>query len=126
MSTIREELISRIIDPFEKQIYCESGWDGLLYDLHDKVVAVDPNYTLAQVKEKFGTLRFYYNASNPEQHEIIRTLVRFYEKLSGSVCEKTGARGSLMFKGGLYKTLSDEYLDQGWEKVERHTTLPQV
>lgn len=126
MESIRQELISRIIDPFEKAIYCEPGWNGLLYDLHDKIVAVDPDYTIAQVKEKFGTLRFYYNASNPERDELIRTLVRFYEKLSGSVCEKTGERGSLMVKRGLYKTLADKYLDEGWEKVERNQDLPQV
>lgn len=121
---IRDELKSRIIDPFPKVIECDIGWDGLLYDLHDKLVAVDPNYTLFQVKEKFGGLRFYYSASDPTLDQIFRSIVMFYEKLSLSVCEMTGERGSLMVKSGFYKTLAESFLHDGWTKVDVTVNLP--
>lgn len=126
MATIREELTARIIDPFEKVIECEEGWDGLLYDLHDKLVAIDPNYTIAQVKEKHGGLRFYYNASDPGVDKVIRSVVDFYEKMSYNVCEKTGRPGHLAMKDNVYKTLSREFLDDGWIIVDRSTRMPKL
>lgn len=123
---IEAELIQRIIDPFEKVVDCEAGWHGLLYDLHDKLVAIDPNYTIAQVKEKHGGLRFYYNTSNPEMDKVIRSIVDFYEKLSYSVCEKTGQPGHLATKGNVYKTLSKEFLDDGWVIVDRSNRMPKL
>lgn len=115
---IRKELRSRIVDPFPKMVECDLGWDGLLYDLHDKLVAVDPNYTLFQVKEKFGGLRFYYSASDPTLDRLFRSIVNFYEKLSLSVCEITGGPGSLMVKEGRYKTLAESFGHDGWSKVD--------
>ena len=41
---------------------------------------------VVQVKEKFGTLRFYYKGGN----EHIRAVVDFVEYISGYVCETTG------------------------------------
>jgi hypothetical protein len=124
MTQIREELTSRIIDPFDKVIYCDNGWDGLLVDLHDKVVAIDPRYTLCQVKEKFGGLRFYYNASDPTLDQIVRSVVSFYEKLSYSVCEVTGGPGQLMHKNERYKTLSPSFVKDGWTAVEQLKRMP--
>jgi hypothetical protein len=124
MTEIREELRSRIIEPFSKDINCDIGWDGLLVDLHDKVVAIDPNYTLCQVKEKFGGLRFYYNASDPTLDQIIRSVVSFYEKLSYSVCEVTGGPGQLMHQKERYKTLSLAFIKVGWVPVEQLKKMP--
>jgi len=121
---IRQELCSRIIEPFEKQVACEEGWDGLLFDLHDKLVAVDPNYTICQVKEKFGSLRVYYNASDPTLDRVMGSVVRLYQDLSLSVCEKTGRPGSLKVKDGIYKTLADSYIAEGWVKVDVVRTMP--
>ena len=39
-----------------------------------------------QVKEKFGTLRFYYSGGN----EFINGIVSHAEFLSGCICEKCG------------------------------------
>ena len=44
-----------------------------------------------QVKEKFGTLRFYYHGGD----EYINGLVRMAESMSGVTCESCGAPGAL-------------------------------
>ena len=40
-----------------------------------------------QVKEKFGTLRFYYSGGDDK----IQSVVSFVEFMSGKVCERTGS-----------------------------------
>ena len=39
-------------------ISCGAGWYPLLIELHADLVALDHDYVVEQVKEKFGTLRF--------------------------------------------------------------------
>lgn len=41
----------------------ESGWHGLLQELHQRALDIDPRYRCAQVKEKFGALRVYMDPS---------------------------------------------------------------
>ena len=48
-----------------------------------------PQVTLDQVKEKFGTLRFYYSGGDDE----ISGMVRMAESMSGVTCEECGNPG---------------------------------
>ena len=48
------------------------------------------NVQAVQVKEKYGTLRFYYNGGN----EFISGLVSMAEGMSGRTCENCGAPGN--------------------------------
>jgi hypothetical protein len=77
-----------------------------------------PEVKIGQIKEKFGTLRFYYDGGD----EVIRGMVSFAEALSGNTCEMTGEAGSLCKKGkrgGWYKTLSERKANEiGYTKVE--------
>ena len=70
---------------------------------------------VAQVKEKFGTLRFYYEPSSEDLRSQLDALVKEAEALSAITCEQTGQPGRLMRRGYVYKTLCDYYLDLGWE-----------
>jgi hypothetical protein len=59
---------------------------------HNLPMDEDPevvNVQAVQVKEKFGTLRFYYNGGN----EFISGLISMAEGMSGRVCECCGAPG---------------------------------
>lgn len=112
---IVDELKSRIVDPYPRVVDCGPGWYGLLKDLHNSLVFVDPHYTLIQVKEKFGGLRFYVLASEPEMERLVFTLVSLYERISFKVCEMTGEPGMLMVKDGVYKTLAESFKDSGWQ-----------
>lgn len=74
-----------------------------------------PPVTIDQVKEKFGTMRFYYSGGD----HGIASIVAFAEDLTNHVCERTGAPGTMCKRGGWYKTLSpDEAEKTGYSKAE--------
>jgi hypothetical protein len=54
-----------------------------------KVPELVPQVTLDQVKEKFGTLRFYYTGGD----NYIDGMVRLAESMSGVICEGCGNVG---------------------------------
>jgi hypothetical protein len=63
-----------------------------------------PQVVATQVKEKFGTLNFYYTGGD----EYIRGLVSMTEFLSAVTCETCGAPGKLR-RGGWLRTLCDTH-----------------
>ena len=78
------------------------GWSGiidLLYDLKPLEVVV------SDVKEKYGTLRFY-TWSSTEQFENVVSQI---EILSENICEVCGKLGRTRFDRSWYKTLCDEH-----------------
>lgn len=42
------------------------GWHSIIDQLHEDILKLDPNYVIQQIKEKFGTLRYYCNYKEPE------------------------------------------------------------
>lgn len=66
----------------------------------DEVVQV----VATQVKEKFGTLRFYYDGGDDK----IDGMVRMAESMSAVTCETCGAPGSTR-GGGWIRTLCDHH-----------------
>ena len=76
--------------------------DGTL-ELH-KIEPAIQQVTLDQVKEKFGTLRFYYRGGD----EYIRGMVDMAESMSGITCEVCGNVGK-MHRGGWLRTLCDTH-----------------
>jgi len=71
---------------------CGDGWYGIINHCckmiqHD----IDKNnrtqVTAAQVKEKFGGLRFYIDGGNEKAYDIIH----FFESLSYIICEQCGS-----------------------------------
>jgi hypothetical protein len=74
-----------------------------------------PKVVIGQIKEKYGTLRFYYDGGD----EFIQGMVSFAESLSSNLCEETGEAGGLCKKGSWYKTLSERKANEiGYTKVE--------
>jgi hypothetical protein len=61
---------------------------------------------VTQVKEKFGTLRFYYDGGD----DVIDGMVRLAEGMSGCTCEECGKPGSQR-GGGWIVTLCDEHAE---------------
>ena len=64
--------------------------------------------TVVQVKEKFGSLRFYINGGTEEHYNYIR----FAEHLSARTCETCGAPGKMRGQGWYY-TACDEHTEEG-------------
>jgi len=65
---------------------CGDGWYELLNELCEKLIEADPGCSATQVKEKYGTLRFYAYVSDEGQD-----IIDEYEKKSGHVCEECGS-----------------------------------
>ena len=76
---------------------CGDGWFNILdqlmgniqhhIDWKNKKEEVVAQVTLDQVKEKFGTLRFYYSGGD----DAIDGMVRMAESMSGVTCEECSA-----------------------------------
>jgi len=58
-------------------------------------------FRVQQVKEKYGSLRFYVTMASEEMYKLISDA----EKKSQVTCEVCGDTGNLMEKNGWYKTL---------------------
>jgi len=114
---LERKLFKHFDSEYAKSIDCDVGWYGLISDLHYKLVKMDPDYTIFQIKEKFGGLRFYCSTEKENiRDEFMRTVAE-YEKKSLSVCEITGLPGYLMQKLGWKKTLHDSFLSEGWRSA---------
>ena len=108
-------------------IECDDGWYDLIYNLSSELDSwCEQNkmqVNAAQIKEKFGTLRFYFNSANvftDDQYKEISSIVDKYEKLSSTVCELTGNVGELKVKGYWYKTLCKESaILLGYEDIKK-------
>ena len=83
----------------------EPGWDDLLDRLFSAIREEVKNGAeqpkVLQIKEKFGTLRFYLFGGS----ETISGLVRNAEAESACTCEICGKKGKLCVKSCWYKTL---------------------
>jgi hypothetical protein len=93
-------------------IECGDGWFNLIDNLcdllqwdsdHNKY----PQIEAVQVKEKFGTLRFYVNGTNLQQEGMIS----FAEYLSGSICERCGSMEDVSQTNGWIVTLCKKCLE---------------
>ena len=70
-------------------VECGDGWFDLINTLCEDIIRVDPTAIATQVKEKFGTLRFYVSAAEDEVFDLIDKA----EDASGKICEECGAPG---------------------------------
>lgn len=100
-----------ILQELCRQIDSYTQWrnktrESLLKDNpHDHPIPdIVPQVTVAQIKEKFGGLRFYYDGGD----EHISGMVRMAEIWAGHSCEECGKPGKQR-SGGWIKTLCDEH-----------------
>ena len=89
-----------------KTIATGDGWYWLLDKLCNQLTADEsickyPQVEAIQVKEKFGTLRFYVKQANPHAYGIIL----FVEGLSAYICEECGSIDNVVTTKGCIKTI---------------------
>lgn len=105
------------IEPFAMfGIECEKGWYSILNQLfacidnhlewknRNKEDEEKLSFILTQVKEKYGTLRFYYDGGD----DRIDGMVRMAEAMSAVTCEVCGNAGRMRGHGWFY-TACDEH-----------------
>lgn len=86
---------------------CGDGWYDLIYRLCEDIKAVNPpeTFSVFQVKEKFGGLRFYVDGATDEIYNLINKA----ESDSYRICEQCGAEagGPKKIKGWV-RTLCEQ------------------
>jgi hypothetical protein len=105
---------------------CGDGWKGILYELINKIKVLDRKTgvvtQVAQVKEKFGGLRFY--PLNGVSNEVWK-LIMEYEKKSYGVCEFTGSRNNVgMWTYRWMSNMSRKYAEEHYERRKREGDIP--
>ena len=98
------------------------GWfalvDRLCTDLESLLGHRTDSFVVAQVKEKFGSLRFYYdwNGGHGEADtqatplaEQLRTLIDAAREQSNRICQKCGAPAVLASHGGWTAALCEQH-----------------
>lgn len=114
-------IIDRICDGYFKSIDCGPGWTQLILNCHNELVQLDPDYTILQIKQKLGGLRYYVQPSRKDDRDLwekMHDIVRRYENLSYKTCEDTGAPGVLMkTRYGQLKTLDPNTASPEWEQI---------
>lgn len=85
---------------------CSDGWFGLLFELTRAIDGL--GVTAVQVKEKFGTLRFYLDHYTEEADALIGRA----EKRSSVECEECGAAGKARSPRGWIRTLCDYHAEE--------------
>ena len=110
-NTIAEQLKagdSTLFDEEHKDLlnrdYVEKRKQELIENPLREIPELVPQVTLDQVKEKFGTLRFYYSGGD----DYISGLVSMAESMSGVTCEECGKPGT-QTSGGWIKTVCVEH-----------------
>jgi hypothetical protein len=81
----------------------------------NKTSEVVPQVVVAQIKEKFGGLRFYYEGGD----EQVRGMVYMAESWAAHACETCGAPGKSR-SGGWIKTLCDEHEAERQQKRKEY------
>ena len=98
--------------PFCWGFECGDGWEPLIRKLSQEVEAIivampekeRKKFRVKQVKEKFGTLRFYMGVA----HDGIRAAIDRAEQESAQTCEDCGKPGKVR-SGGWISVLCDEH-----------------
>lgn len=104
---------------------CGKGWWALLEQLCDTIQHhIDWEHkqgrecsqvTIDQIKEKFGTLRFYYSGGD----DYVSGAVSLAENLTDHLCEECGGIGTRR-SGGWVRTLCDVHEHQRQVQQEKY------
>lgn len=86
------------------------GWHWLLSAAAEWIeeTGVPQGFRSVQIKEKFGTLRWYCSAAEDEDRLQAGRIIQAAEWVSGAVCETCGAPGSVR-PGGWVRTACDAH-----------------
>jgi hypothetical protein len=88
---------------------CPEGWKELVVDTDNMLAHIDPEYFITQVKEKFGSLRYYYDTKKTGvEAKIMEAIVSNAEALSRHVCEKCGSYSAELRGNNWVRTLCED------------------
>jgi hypothetical protein len=103
----------QIIDSLCANIQHHIDWNNKNFEKGYTQYKQVPQVVAQQVKEKFGTLRFYYNGGD----DVIDGMVRMAESWSAVACEECGAPGTQNSQGWI-KTLCETHKKERESRYE--------
>lgn len=111
-ASMRHEEDGATILPIHFGFECGNGWTDLLVELCERIQKqlntmpkdIAEEFVAIQVKEKYGTLRFYLS----HYDETVESFISEAEKKSSTVCQECGKQGKLRGKVWYY-TACDEH-----------------
>ena len=111
-----------IVDRLMSNIQHHIDWSvkNNLWDLEngkEDVRQIIPQVVVAQIKEKFGGLRFYYDGGDDE----ISGMVRMAEAWGGTTCEECGTPATRR-SGGWIRTLCDRH-EAEYQERNKHDNV---
>lgn len=96
---------------FQEITHVGAGWRPLLSELDDMLKYLSPEYSVLQVKQKFGTLRLYAEyVPKPDEtnretaQKMFYSLIHHYESRTTRMCEVCGEFGTLYNNRGSLRT----------------------
>lgn len=99
MARTREEVRALLEDRIQADgsfagFFPPDGWLDLVLDIHEGLLA-NPNYRIGQVKEKYGSLRFYADGLTDAEQDWV------WEKENESlyICQACGSRYDVDMRG---------------------------
>lgn len=94
-----EAILRRVPDGHGRYLSVDAGWYTLVIATDAQLTRLDSHYRVLQIKEKFGTLRYYCQASgddpDPELLDAMDAITDDAERASTLICEHCGALGIL-------------------------------
>lgn len=85
------------------------GWKDIVLETDAMLSYIDPDYKIAQIKEKFGTMRFYFDSDKDGlERKIMHAIVEYAERQSKNICEDCGDYGVIRGDIGWMLTLCDK------------------
>jgi len=99
-----EMKIRKWVKYYKKVLPVGEGWRPLVMKLCKDIIAIDDTVEVAQVKEKFGGLRFYIYGGGDKVYDLIHKA----ENKSFKICEECGTKNNVSTKGGWLLTLCDK------------------
>lgn len=103
-------------------ISCDDGWFDIVYKCSVAIEAVnkklkpEDQVQCKQIKEKFGTLRYYVGAVPEAACDAVYKAIERAEKASASTCEVCGKARAKLVGSGWVKTLCKPCA-AAWEKA---------
>lgn len=111
-SVFADRNASRTMSAMANGFDCGDGWEPLIRVAAEKLADLSPFIKASQVKEKFGSLRFYLSEVPPEYDKEAWLTVEIAERASMVTCETCGEVGKLQqHMGWLYTSCAKHLKD---------------
>ena len=109
-------LLERIPDGWGRWIQCGPGWYPILARIEKQLRQIDPDYQVLQIKEKFGTLRFYLAW---QYDELGKAAVAEAEAEAARTYELCGSPGRLRIRNSWLRTVCNDcgQSEDGYEEL---------